>query len=236
MIRILHSPARPWFATLALASLLVMTAGRAEADVTFGVSLDTSTLVANPGEGPYALDFTLIGAQGNTVTISDVQFGAGGSAGSPIVPTNGASGDLTSGVTLDDSASFFNDFNQVFTPGDLLTFRVTATKQFDGVSAPDNFSVSILTGDGNPFPTTDAASSTLMFVDLTGTPLDSLQVFQADTTQFFSDGSPVFPLGPPTITPVPEPSTLALMLAGLAPLVRVGSRRRRLGAILGSSG
>jgi len=215
MIQISHSPARAGFATLALASLLVLTSGRAEGDVTFDVSLDTSSLVANPGEGPYALDFTLIGSQGNAVTISDVQFGAGGLAGAPIVPTNGASGDLTSGVTLDDSASFFNDFNQVFTPGDLLTFRVMATNQFDGVSAPDNFSISILTGDGLSFPTTDTLASTLVDLDLTGTPLDSLQIFQADTSQSFPDGSPVFALGPPTVTAVPEPSTLALMLIGL---------------------
>ncbi|WP_165227565.1 NF038129 family PEP-CTERM protein [Aquisphaera insulae] len=231
MIREFHSAARAGFAIAALFGLLVLTPGRAGADVIFDVSLDTSSLVANPAQGPYTLDFTLIGAQGNIVTISDIQFGAGGSAGSPSAATGGASGDLASGVVLESSSAFFSDFFQVFTPGDRLTFRVTATTVFDGVYSPDNFSVSILTGDGLSFPTTDALGSALMSVDLTEAAADSVQTFGADTSQTFADGSPVFAFGPATVTAIPEPSSLALLLVGLGAIGALG--RHRAGAPAG---
>jgi hypothetical protein len=147
----------------------------AHADQIYTVTIDTSSL-ASGYTGPFGLDFELIGTLGNTVTLSNFSFGNGGSAG-PLgsgFVTNTASGDLNTTITLDDTTNFFNDFNQLFTPGDTLSFMVDTTTFAppDASTPPDNFSAVILAGydpvygydpftltGGTPVSTTDPSGN-----------------------------------------------------------------------------
>ncbi|HUH94986.1 MAG TPA: hypothetical protein VL742_17800 [Casimicrobiaceae bacterium] len=86
-------------------------------------------------EAPFELAFVLtdgeaIGDANNLVELTDFTFGAGGSAGSvdTLLSTGGASGDLTTGVALDDTA-FFNVLASTFTPGSLLSFDLSFSTQ-----------------------------------------------------------------------------------------------------------
>src|SRR4030095_4323392 len=87
----------------------------AHADLIYDFSLDTSSLVGHPA-GPFQLAFQLndgsgLGNYTNSITLSDFDLGVGGSAfGSPLL-FGGATGDVTSIVTITDS-DFFNAFVQ----------------------------------------------------------------------------------------------------------------------------
>src|SRR5262249_61250369 len=105
--------------------LLTLAHQAAGAVLSWTVSLDASRLAADY-TGPFALDFELVGSAGNTVTLSNFSFGGGGAGPGPTL-TGGASGDLAGTVTLNDGASFLNDFNQQFTPGSTLTFTMDST-------------------------------------------------------------------------------------------------------------
>lgn len=213
---------------LMLGLALALPPAPSRADFVFDVTLDTSPLnapgAAFGGGGPYSIDFTLTGAdpaQANSVRIAAIDLG-GGSAMGPASTINGAAGDLTSGVILDDSGGwFFNDFNQVFLPGASLSFEVATTADFAGV-APDLLSFSILDAGGDPIPTGDpTGGGALFFVTLDG-PSPSL-------TDAFSgtDSSGTLMIGPPSLTrAVPEPSSVTLLVLGGAALLR-GRRRPR---------
>src|SRR5689334_16678437 len=74
----------------------------AHADYTFNVAIDTASLVApNPlsVNGPFSLNFQLIGDQSNTVTLSNFLFGGGGISGTS-APIGDVTGDLSGIVTL----------------------------------------------------------------------------------------------------------------------------------------
>jgi hypothetical protein len=122
-----------------VAALALLTGGYpAHAGILAGsASLDTSALV-----GPFELVFVLTDGSGNgdannTVTLSNFLFG-GGSAGSvdPSLSFGGASGDLSSGVGLVDSA-FLNIFASSFTPGSALSFDFSLTTNADTGGTPD---------------------------------------------------------------------------------------------------
>jgi hypothetical protein len=214
--------------------LLCLAETSARADESWTVTLDTSQLAVNY-TSPFGLDFELIGANGNTVTLTDFSFGNGGSAGpGAAFLTGGAGGDLGGSVVLSDAADFFSDFNQQFTPGDMLSFTVDSTvvpPPSGGI--PDNFSMVIFSAydpvngynpstgaGGTPIPTTDpTGADTFLSLDING---------PGSTT----------PSGYPsvngdvsiTITPqsVPEPSSGAIVASGLVCLAGVlfGARRR----------
>jgi hypothetical protein len=125
--------------TLLLGGLLILAADPARADEIFNVSLDTSKL-ASDYTGPIGLDFELIGTNANTITVSNFAFGSGSPGPGSAFLTGGASGDLSGTVSLTDTANFFSDFNQQFTPGATLTFTVDTTlvaPPSGGI--PDNF-------------------------------------------------------------------------------------------------
>src|SRR5262245_1310147 len=92
------------------------------------VSLDTSSLVGQPG--PFSLDFQLNDGSGtgdgnNRARLTDFDFDGGAAAGVPQL-TGGASGDLQSSVTLNETA-FLNRFQQQFVPGERLSFLLDLT-------------------------------------------------------------------------------------------------------------
>ena len=82
---------------LALAVPSVTTA----APFSFSVVVDTSALIDH-SSAPFSLDFQLIGGipSGNTVEVSNFNFGGGQATGAPVA-TTGVSGDLTSSLGLD---------------------------------------------------------------------------------------------------------------------------------------
>ncbi len=152
-----------------LGFVVILAGPAARADMTWTMSLDTSQLATNYS-GPFALDFELVGSNGNTVTLSNFSFSIGGNAGpGTAFTTGGASGDLGSSVSFNDSVNFLSDFNQQFIPGKTLTFTMDSTVVPPSSSgSPDNFSMVIFSGydpvngynpftgtGGTPIPTTD---------------------------------------------------------------------------------
>jgi PEP-CTERM motif-containing protein len=208
-----------------LGLFLVLTGPAASAGQVWTVSLDTSKL-ATDYTAPFGLDFELVGSNGNTVTVGDFSFGSGGSAGpGPAFLTGGASGALTSSVSLSDSINFFSDFNQQFTPGSMLKFTVDSTLVAPpSGGTPDNFSMVIFSAydpvngysplagtGGTPIPTTDPSGNNTFFnFDVTGpgtTTASSYPSSSGDVTITVTQAS------------VPEPSTVMLMLFGILGLL-----------------
>ncbi len=226
----------PWIGLLGL--VLILFGQSARADLSWTVSLDTSRLAADY-TGPFALDFELVGSNGNTVTLSNFSFGSSGNAGpGSAFLTGGASGNLGTSVSFNDSASFFSDFNQQFTPGTALTFTMNSTLIAPpSGGTPDNFSMAILshyeTTNGYNFisnpppppgdtsiPTTDTAAGTFFNFNING-------AVSTTVSSFPSASGDVSITVTPTTSVVPEPSTAVAVLFTLAVLGVWRCRRPR---------
>jgi hypothetical protein len=177
----------------------------------FNVSLGTSPLIGSSA-GPFYIDFQLIDGSGigdanNTVTINNFLFGGGNAVGSPLPPIGGASGDLSSFVSITDN-SFLNEFTQQFNPGSKLSFHVNLTTNVDiGSPTPDAFSFAILDNTLAPLPTTGLGDALLLVNINSSTPL--VEPFPT------SPGSPI-QLSAPEISAVPETgSSISMLLVGL---------------------
>ena len=179
--------------------------------------VNTSTLVANPN-GPFSLDFQLNGTGPNSVTISSFNF-FGGSAVAPATLIGGASGSLSSAITLSDATFFGNEAFEQFNPGSTLKFNVSMTTNVTGT--PDAFSFAILDGGLFNIPTTGVGDS-LLLVNITKPSLgpSDLQTFRGLNVP----GGPNYSGVTDAATPVPEPMTLTLVGTGVAALV---VRRRK---------
>jgi len=217
-----------------LGLILIMAGSAARGDQVWTVILDTSQLAANY-TGPFGLDFELVGSNGNTITLSNFAFGNGGTAGpGTAFLTGGASGDLGSIVSLNDSgANFFSDFNQQFTPGGTLTFTMDTTLVAPPSGGnPDNFSMVIFstydpvngynpvtTTGGTPIPTTDPTGNDTFFNFNINGP-------GSTTVASFPSASGDIPI---TVTPagaVPEPGSGVLMLLSVMCTATAIFRRR----------
>ncbi|HZO88528.1 MAG TPA: NF038129 family PEP-CTERM protein [Chthonomonadaceae bacterium] len=185
----------------------------------FSVHLDTSPLIG-AATGSFSLDFQLIDGSGigdgnNTATLSNFQFGMGGApSGSPSL-LGDATGDLASTVGLGDTTAF-SEFAQSFTPGDALRFGLQLTNNPDMSGISDQFAFAILDGSGTAIPT-EGPGNALFTVDLASGAVQA----------FGTSAAAAVTLAAPTVRTVPEPSTLAWLLAGLLGWATRGQRRRR---------
>ena len=197
---------------LTIPVLCVATSARADILVT----IDTSPL-----SGIQTLGFGLTNSDGsaNTVSLSAFDFGGGSAvSGSEDCTFGGAfsgagcSGDLTSGVTLDDS-DVAALFTQQFEAGSSLSFVLTSTNNYTG-PVPDQFAMYLCDATISTCYSDDG-SGALLLLDLVGGPLSP-----ASFVRFGASGEG---LDPPTVTAaaVPEPGTLLMLLTVLSAAVRV---------------
>lgn len=197
----------------------------ATADI-INVTLDTTPLMGHPA-GPFSILFVFtdgdgIGDSNNAVTINNISFGGGSALGGSF-QFGGASGSLAGGVTIDDSF-FLSLFSEAFVPGNQLTFTLSLTTADDAGGIPDRLTFSILDALGSPIPTLAPAGDFFLGADL-GSAGAVLEVFGSDPSRAPSVGSAVS-IAAPTITAVPEPTTISLLGVALAAMVI--QRRRSL--------
>jgi hypothetical protein len=225
---------------------LLVAAGTASADEIFTVTLNTTPLATAPGTsaGPFSLAFQLVdGSQpnNNTATISGFTYGVGGSAGSgcpaalPSCTFGGASGDISSSVSLNDSSAF-NALIETFTPGNGLSFQVDLTTNVDSGWTPDAFAFSILDSGGGSIPTQDpSGADTLLTINIDSANPTILAYGTDPSRNTLGGTGPSItmdaPVSGPT-TPTPEPSSLSLLALGLGGVMtmvrRTGSKDSHL--------
>ncbi len=213
---------------LALAAAWLATPSAARAGtIVETVTVNTSSFVGS--SSPFEVYFTLSDGSGtgdgnNAVTLSGFDFGAGGAAGAVDgANTMNAAGDLTAGVSMNDS-TFADAFAAFFTPGSSLSFTLADT--FSGLDAPtpDELAFALIE-NGAPLATTDPTGNGSL-VTLT---LDSV----AGTTALYNDLNPLDSVGSPSVgVPVstPEPAGWELLAAALVLLVGLARRRARRAA------
>ncbi len=183
----------------------------AAASIGFDVVVNTAPLAGNPA-GPFSLDFQLIGAGPNSVSLSNFQFFGGSAVGSASA-FGTASGNLMSGITLNDSSTFFNEIFQQFTPGSQLRFSVSMTTNL--TPTPDAFSFAILDNTLSNIPTNGLGDALFLFNIRPTGPVSDLQTFRPTGAGLTSI----------TVTAVPEPSSATLLLTGVA-AIALWLRRR----------
>jgi len=200
---------------------LTLAVSAVRANIVKTVTLDTSTLGALPN-GPFSLGFELADGAGtgdgnNAVVLTNFQFGSGNAVGLPLI-FGTAFGDLSSTVTLTDG----NDpsiFVQTFVPGNTLSFLLSFTANVDPGGIPDEFIFSILDGTFTPIPTNSSSFlSPFLMIDLDSAN-PTIQTFSSDVVPAPVVGDPV--------SPVPEPSSAALMLLPLTGLACAAYRKIR---------
>ena len=204
--------------TVVLALAMATSQRPAQAGIISGsVSLDTSAL-----SGSFELAFILTDGSGtgdanNTVTLSNFLFGVGGSAGvvDTLLSTGGVSGDLTSSVSLVDSA-FLNIFSSSFTAGSLLSFDFDLTTNVDAEGTPDQFSLTLLQSDGTVINTDDpSGANSLLTVNLDSAH-PAFNVFASELTP-----APIVT----EFSAAPEPSSLPLLTMALVGALWLTPRR-----------
>lgn len=211
--------------TWLLGTFLMLAGPAARADQIWNVTVGTSALAADY-TGPFGLDFELVGSNGNTVTLTNFSFGTGGAAGpGSAFLTGGATGSLSGGAALSDSANFFSDFNQQFTPGNVLSFTMDSTLNAPPLGGtPDNFSLVIFsaydptngynpgTGSGGtPISTTDpSGNDTFLNFNINGPGATTVSSYPS------SSGDITITVTPAAV--VPEPASVVSLLLGLSGL------------------
>jgi hypothetical protein len=208
---------------LGVVAMLLLTARFARAD-SFDVTLNTSSL-----SGTQALVFVLTdgdGAADNSITLNGFAFGGGSATGSAdYLGSGGVSGDLTSGITMNDASLSFAIFTQDFNPGTALSYVLTTTNNFNTSGfAPDGFEMLVCSTDLSDCYS-DSADGTLLNVALTGSPLSP--------SSFTTNGATDQGLPAPVVTAAvttPEPGSMVLLAVGFLGLLFVVQRRPQNGS------
>jgi hypothetical protein len=211
-----------FFVFLALA---LVASGVTAGTLSYNAVIDTSSINGTQGFLDFSFAPGMPPPPSGLVTISN--FASDGSLGAPQL-TGSAAGDLTSQVTLDNSASFPpNDYYTPLTYGNLLKFTFTfsglAVTAPDPLSGGSTFFFSMLDNASNPvlvqspLPPDDPGGFAVT-VDLN--PDGSTTVHNYTTT---GRVTPVPPVGA-----VPEPNMAAALMACLGGIGLIQLRRKRM--------
>lgn len=200
-----------------LVGLAVLAPARGSRADSFDVSLNTSSL-----SGTQVLVFEFTDGDGtidNSVSLTDFSLG-GGSVAAPAdyLGTTGVSGDISTGIAMDDSSLSIAIFTQEFDPGSSLSFLLTTTNSFAG-GAPDGFVMAVCDTSFDCY--SDNPDGADLELGLTGAPLTPASF---TTTGASAQGLPAPVVTTPSSGTVPEPPSLALLVAGLLPILGYRSR------------
>ena len=214
-------------ASLALAALAFATIGSTARADSFNVTLDTSSL-----SGTQTLAFDLTNNDGpanNTVTLSGFDFGGGSAdAGTEDCTLGGSlsgvgcSGNLTSGVTLTDTADEVF-FTEQFEAGSSLSFNMETTNNFAG-GIPDGLAMYVCDATLTTCYSDDSSTFAMLVLGLDGSPL-SPSSFTLNGAMDQDLPAPVVTEGTGTTTP--EPSTFALFALAMLAFVALARRKHR---------
>ena len=206
---------------LVLALGLACTPALHAGNFVFHIDLNVAGLIGKPNS-PFFLDFQLnqgSSTLANNATLSNFTFTGGLPSGSAN-NSPGSSGDLASSISLTDGGgNNFVEFNQGFSATTTdIQFNVSLT-QNPGAN-PDGFSASILDSEaGNPpIGTTAPDTSSLVTVALKSS--NSLSDVKTYSSTAPDNGAVA------TATAIPEPGSVAALVAGLGVLVMLQRRRR----------
>lgn len=221
---VMFSASRRILTTLKVLGVLWYTVGTAvcQANLIFDVSFPSWPGTFTTGTS-VSLLFELTDGSGlddgnNTITISNFDFG-GGVAGSATTTGGGATSTSPLAVLLTDTV-FDNTVLLPFTTGSSLKFSINLTTNDDGIQL-DQFSLFILDDQGNALVTSDTLASAFLVLDIgTGVSLSNIQTFSNDTGP--SVGEPLI------TTPVPEPSSLILLVSSLVGLMWIQRSNRKI--------
>ena len=198
-------------AIASLALTLGLASGAAQA-VTFGVDIDTRSLAGTTG----SVDFQWnLGAVDPALAASVFSFSSGSTLTSaPVLLSGDVSGALLSGTPLNFAGGApFNYVYQDLTFGAAIHFLLTLPDSAPAQAASNNasaFFVSVLNANqASALATSSADGTALAFTLAPGA---------APTVQAYTDTGVV------SVSVVPEPSTVALLLAGLVGIAGLRGR------------
>jgi len=212
--------------TALLAAAMLVSGGTSRAAVTYHVGIDTHTLASVAGGSPFYLDFQLSNggtAGDNTISVSNFTYTGGSATGSSTI-LGTASGNIGGTVSLTDTNTPSELYQQFTSSTSFIGFDVTSTTNIIGTT-PDQLTVAIL--DAGTYP--GIAGGPPGQIDTNS--LDTLALFTSQISASlaqgtFYDNQPFAGTGAYSgvvVYAAPEPSRAMLLIGGLM----AGTLRRR---------
>ena len=212
---------------LAAAGLLLSPVA-SQANLIYTVDINTAPLGGSPADAPFYLDFQFANGSGaagnNTISIGNFVLTGGSPTGSAST-FGSASGDLSSSVTLTDSSTPSELFQQFTSSTTDIRFVINSTLNVDAGLTPDMFSVAILDSSlGSPAQIYTSAPDTVsLFTEtITSATTPNLAWYHGVGP---ADGSNSGAFNGVTAIAVPEPSTYSYLAGGFAFLLALHYRK-----------